>query len=176
MTENRELLINEAAELEDGKLDRLSAEVISLTRAAQKISLYYICEIGERLSEAKALAGHGGWGEWLREKVNYSQSTAENFIKIYKEYGSGQTGLFGEENSETFEKLPYTKLLALTALDPESREEFCENNDVEAASVRELKDMIARLQAKKRTSLRMCAARQRRQEKLRRTRGGKRTS
>ena len=145
MTENRELLINEAAELEDGKLDRLSAEVISLTRAAQKISLYYICEIGERLTEAKAIVGHGGWGEWLREKVNYSQSTAENFIKIYKEYGSGQTGLFGEENSETFEKLPYTKLLALTALDPESREEFCENNDVEAASVRELKDMIARL-------------------------------
>ncbi len=68
MTENREFLINEAAELEDGKLDRLSAEVISLTRAAQKISLYYICEIGERLSEAKAIVGRGGWGEWLKTR------------------------------------------------------------------------------------------------------------
>lgn len=145
MTENRELLINEAAELENGKLDRLSAEVISLTRAAQKISLYYICEIGERLTEAKAIVGRGGWGEWLKNKVDYSQSTAENFIKIYKEYGSGQIGMLGEGNSETFERLPYTKLLALAALDPESREEFCENNDVEAASVRELKDMIAKL-------------------------------
>ena len=145
MTENREFLINEAAELEDGKLDRLSAEVISLTRAAQKISLYYICEIGERLSEAKAIVGRGGWGEWLKNKVDYSQSTAENFIKIYKEYGSGQIGMLGEGNSETFERLPYTKLLALAALAPESRAELCEKHDVEAASVRELKAMIARL-------------------------------
>ncbi len=53
--------------------------------------------------------------------------------------------MLGEGNSETFERLPYTKLLALAALAPESRAELCEKHDVEAASVRELKAMIARL-------------------------------
>ena len=29
----------------------------------------------------------GTWGTWLKERVDYSQSTANNFMKIYQEYG-----------------------------------------------------------------------------------------
>ena len=132
-----------------GKLETIESEVISLTRQAQKISLYYICEIGERLVKAKELVGHGSWGQWLNDKVNYSQSTAEGFMKIYNEWGKKQISLFDDANSQTFENLPYTKLLALTSLSSEERETVARENDVEKISVRELQKIIADLKAEK---------------------------
>lgn len=140
--------MNELTISEQKKIENLEAEIITLTQQAQKVALVYICELGKRLSMAKDMVGHGNWGRWLEEKVHYSQSTAENYIKIYNEFGSDQISIFGE-NSETFQNLSYTKLLALTALTPDEREEFAENNDIESVSVRELQEMIAQYKHEK---------------------------
>ena len=45
-----------------------------------------ILEIGKRLNEAKAQLPHGEWLGWLQEKVDFSESTAQRFMRLAKEY------------------------------------------------------------------------------------------
>lgn len=96
-----------------------------------------ICQIGKLLTEAKSMVGHGGWEKYLEEKVSYSQSTANNFMRLYQEYGE-----FGP-NLQTFGNLNPSQALALLALPEGKREEFAAGHDVESMSVRELKAQIA---------------------------------
>lgn len=96
-----------------------------------------ICQIGKLLTEAKSMVGHGGWEKYLEEKVSYSQSTANNFMRLYQEYGE-----YGP-NLQTFGNLNPSQALALLALPEGKREEFAETHDVESMSVRELKAQIA---------------------------------
>lgn len=96
-----------------------------------------ICQIGKLLTEAKSMVGHGGWEKYLEEKVAYSQSTANNFMRLYQEYGE-----YGP-NLQTFGNLNPSQALALLALPEGQREEFAEAHDVESMSVRELKAQIA---------------------------------
>lgn len=96
-----------------------------------------ICQIGKLLTEAKSMVGHGGWEKYLEEKVAYSQSTANNFMRLYQEYGE-----YGP-NLQTFGNLNPSQALALLALPEGKREEFAESHDVESMSVRELKAQIA---------------------------------
>ena len=124
-------------------LETVKQEILSLTRQAQVNAVHYACEIGKRLCEAKEQVGHGAWGEWLKTEVEYSQSTAENFMKIYREYGSNQMSLFSDfSNSQTIGKLDVSKLLLLTAVPAEDREEVAEELDAENISVRELKEKL----------------------------------
>lgn len=124
-------------------LETVKQEILSLTRQAQVNAVHYACEIGKRLCEAKEQVGHGAWGEWLKTEVEYSQSTAENFMKIYREYGSNQMSLFSDfSNSQTIGKLDVSKLLLLTAVPAEDREEVAEELDAENISVRELKERL----------------------------------
>ena len=86
---------------------------------------------------------HGAWGGWLREEVEYSKSTANNFMRIFEEYGNSQMSMFGPEaKSQTLGNLPYTKALRLLAIPEEEREEFVEANHVEDLSTRELDRLI----------------------------------
>lgn len=80
---------------------------------------------------------------WLKENVNYSQSTANNFMRLYKEYGNNQGNLFTTlTNSQTIMNLDVSKALALTVLPPEEREEFVAEHDVEQMSTRDLKEAL----------------------------------
>lgn len=136
--------IIEAANVTDvteRRIEDLGSQIVTLTKQAQKVALVYICEIGERLSEAKELVGHGNWTSWLRDRCDYSQGTAENYIKIYKEFGGRQLDFFENKNEE-IKNLSYTKLLALTALNEEERTKLLNENDVEKMSVRELQTAI----------------------------------
>lgn len=96
-----------------------------------------MCQLGKLLTEAKAMVGHGGWKEYLEKEVSYSQSTANNFMRLYEAYGE-----FGP-NPQTFGNLGASKALELLALPEGQREEFAESHDVEAMSVRELRAQIA---------------------------------
>ena len=96
-----------------------------------------MCQLGKLLTEAKAMVGHGGWTEYLEKEVSYSQSTANNFMRLYEAYGE-----FGP-NPQTFGNLGASKALELLALPEGKREEFAETHDVESMSVRELKAQIA---------------------------------
>ena len=93
--------------------------------------------------EAKSLVPQGEWGKWLENNVEYSQSTAENLMKLYKEYGGNQESLFDTwTNSQTFGKLSYTQHLALLALPFSDRQEFAEANNVADMSTRQLQEAV----------------------------------
>ena len=118
-------------------------EINSLVQQAGQMLLTYAIEVGRRLTEAKSLLPHGEWGKWLEEKVNFSQSQAQNLMKIFEEYGADQISIFGAvAKSQTIGNLPYTKALALLKVPSEEREEFIETHDVEGLSVRELQKVI----------------------------------
>lgn len=130
-----------SSETDAAALHRAEVEINALTLQANQMALTYIIAIGQRLSDAKDMVEHGSWGKWCSERINYSQSTAENYIKLYKEYGAEQINLFNTP-SDKIMNLPYSKALALLAVPQEEREEFVEENEVERISVRELKDII----------------------------------
>ncbi len=138
---NKEVNIIEAENVRD--IEIVTNEINSLLSQAQCLLLTFAIEIGRRLVEAKSLLPHGEWGNWLKEKVGFSQSSANNYMKIFEEYGDEQITLFGAvPNSQTLGNLPYTKALKLLALPSEEREEFVNKNKVEDMSSRELEQAI----------------------------------
>lgn len=138
---NKEVNIVEAENVRD--IEIVTNEIKTLVSQAHWVMTKYIIEIGRRLVEAKSLLPHGEWGNWLREKVGFSQSSANNYMKIFEEYGDDQITLFGAvPNSQTLGNLPYTKALKLLALPDEEREEFVSENKVEEMSSRELEQAI----------------------------------
>lgn len=88
--------------------------------------------IGRALIEAKGQLSHGQWGEWLKNRVNFSQSTAENYMYIAREFGEGSALL----------NLPYSKVLALLSVPKEEREDFAKEHEVEDKSVSQIKQLI----------------------------------
>lgn len=111
----------------------LAAEIRSIHSQTVEIVSRAAIEIGKRLNEAKELVKHGEWKTWLEDNVNYSQSTANNFMRMAKEYG---------ENSQAVGNLSYTKALALLGVPAEEREQFAEEHDAENISARELERAI----------------------------------
>lgn len=117
----------------------IAAEIRTFTASM----LNNIIEIGRRLCEAKELIPYGSFGDWVRRETGYSVSTANNFMRIFNEYGAAQGCLFGAEaESQTFGKLSYSKALALLAVPAEERERFAEEHHVEDMSTRELQEAI----------------------------------
>lgn len=134
-----------AQELEQAERDlgAVTLEIKTLQRQAQQMILSYAIEIGRRLTEAKSLVEYGTWGAYIKEELGYSQSTANNFMRIFEAYGQEQGSLFGgEAKCQAFGNLTYTKALALLAVPEEEREEFAESHDVEGMSTRELEAAI----------------------------------
>lgn len=123
--------------------DIVAAEINTIKKNVQQIMIAGALEIGGKLVEAKGMVPYGQWGDWLASKVNYSQSTANNLMKLYNEYGGNQQSLFDTwTNSQAFAELPYTKHLALLALPFSERQEFVESNQVAEMSTRELEKRI----------------------------------
>lgn len=133
--------MNEMTTTQPGRdLTTVTSEIKFYKRQTEIAVLAGAIEIGRRLVEAKAMVGHGNWGTYLKEEVNFSQSTANNMMRLYEEYGTGQTTLFG--NSQSFMNLDPTKALKLLQIPEEEREAFVAENDVENKSVRELDELI----------------------------------
>ena len=121
----------------------ITQEIQELCRQAKTMVLMYAVEIGRRLVEAKDVLPHGAWGAWIRENTEFSQSTANNYMKLFDEYGASQITIFGATvNSQSLANLPYTKALALLAVDADEREEFAEQVGAEDLSVKELEKAI----------------------------------
>lgn len=138
MEEQKVITVKEVRDIQT-----VTTEINTLTAQYRSLTLAYAVEVGRRLEEAKSLLPHGEWGTWLSEKVSFSQRTANNLMQIFEEYGDSQITLFGAvPNSQTFANLPISKAIKLLALPSEEREEFAEENDVAAMSVRELEAAI----------------------------------
>lgn len=121
----------------------ITQEIQELCHQAKTMLLMYAVEIGRRLVEAKEVLPHGEWGKWIKENTEFSQSTANNYMKLFDEYGASQMTIFGAVvNSQTLGNLPYSKALALLAVDADEREEFAEEVGAENLSVKELENAI----------------------------------
>lgn len=124
-------------------IEMVTSDIHYAQRQGARQLLSNLIEIGRLLVEAKSMVPHGEWGKYLEERVDYSQSTANNFMKLYQEYGDKQESLFGSfANSQSFGKLTYTQALALVALPAEERQQFTEENDVAGMSTRQLEQAI----------------------------------
>lgn len=131
------------------KIATITTEIKTIVRQTQQIILTNAMEIGKRLIEAKELVPYGEWGNYLEKEVEFSQSTANNMMQLYREYGNDQQSLFGG-NSKSFGELPYTKALKLLAIPEEDREEFAKEVDIDNISTRELeKEIRARQEAER---------------------------
>ena len=133
------LPVDGVAHPEERTAQTVAVEIRTLQKQAQGIILSYAIEIGRKLEEAKAMVPFGEWGEWLKRELDYSPSTAQNLMKLFREYGDDQMSLFGGPKSQTFGDLTYSKALKLLAIpDADEREQFAAENDVEHMSVRDL--------------------------------------
>lgn len=119
--------------------EMVAAEIRALTASM----LGNIIEIGRRMCEAKEMIPYGEFGKWIKENTGYSVSTANNFMRLFQEYGNPQGCIFGAQvESQTFGKLSYSKALVLLALPAEERETFVDENNVGDMSTRELKQAL----------------------------------
>lgn len=119
-----EQIITKSAELQ-----KIEKEIIALkNQTAQNI-----IQIGYKLIEAKEKLQHGEWGVWLENKVEFSQRTANQFMRIAKEFGS---------NSQAISNLEITKVGLLLDVPTEKREEFIEKHDLKSMSTRDIKKAI----------------------------------
>lgn len=117
-------------------IETITEEILSYKHTAGES----ILEIGRRLKEAKALLSHGEWLPWLSEKVEFSERSAQNFMRLADAY----------QNPQTLADLGASKALVLLALSPVERDEFLsEKHDVRGAektvpemSARELEEAI----------------------------------
>lgn len=93
-----------------------------------------ILSIGQRLIEAKAILPHGEWLPWLTEQVEFSERTAQSFMRLAREWS----------NPQALADLGATKALALLALPPEERERFLTENHVVDGEEKAVVDMTTR--------------------------------
>lgn len=117
-------------------VNTITAEIVAITAQTNQMMVLNAIEVGRRLVEVKELIPHGEWGQYLHDEVSFSKSTANNLMKIYREYGENRTNL------QALGNLPYTKMVRLLAVPEEEREEFTQTHDVESLSTRELEQAI----------------------------------
>lgn len=93
-----------------------------------------IIEIGKRLTEAKAQLRHGEWLPWLREKVSISERSAQDFMRVAREYSK----------SAEIADLGASKALALLALPASEREGFAAEKHVVDGVEKSVSEMTAK--------------------------------
>jgi len=102
--------------MEQRPIEVITAEI----RFYKKQAVGNFIEIGHRLNEAKAQLSHGDWLPWLNDKVEFSERTAQNLMRIAREYTNPQLvsdlgmqkailmiGMGTEEEREEFASVPH---------------------------------------------------------------------
>jgi len=136
-------------------LTQLAAEINAIKNHVRETVYIATCRIGEKLLLAKGAVGHGNWGRWLKDNVDYSERTAQNIITIYKNFNNKETKLFGTvPDAELLGKLNQSQLLALSSIkDEEKRTEFMNEHKEELPdmSKQELTKALVELKEAKET-------------------------
>lgn len=121
----------------------LAAEINVIKRRTAQMCLAAAIEIGRLLCEAKEQVAYGEWGNWLENNVAYSQSQANNLMRLYQNYGEQEQLDFFEENRmDLFGSLSPSQAVALLGLPADQRREFVETHDMEQTSVRDIEQEI----------------------------------
>ncbi len=124
--------------IKNEKLEQIENEIITLKNQTAK----NIIQIGYKLIEAKEKLPHGEWGGWLSDRINFSQRTANQFMRIAKEFGS---------SPQLISNLEITKIGLLLDMPIEKRKEFIENHDLKTMTTREVKKVIKQSRNKRTT-------------------------
>lgn len=121
----------------------VEAEIVTLDQRADRIRKLAadvtrgIIEIGNELIAAKAEIGHGNFTEWLKENFDWTDRTAQNFMRVAERFG---------KNENVFGFKPST-LIQMLALPVGSEDEFIAANEaadkpVGEMSARDVKDAV----------------------------------
>ena len=109
-------------------IETITGEILEAKRAGGEA----ILTIGRCLIEAKEKLPHGEWLPWLNERVEFSERTARNFMRLAREWS----------NRQALADLGAAKALTLLALPPEEREQFVEEHNVVDMTSRQLQQAI----------------------------------
>lgn len=137
---------------EDRTIEVITGEILEAQRKGGEAVL----TIGKCLIKAKEMLPHGEWLPWLAEKVGYSEKTAQNFMRLAREFS----------NPQAIADLGATKALKLLALPPEEREKFVADHNVIDMTTRQLEQAI-RERDEARAAAEQAAAEQRAAEQAR---------
>lgn len=118
----------ETDQLECRTIEAITGEILELKQRGGEV----ILDIGRRLLEAKGMLPHGEWLPWLNERVEFSERTAQKFMRLAQKWS----------NPSALADLGATKALMLLALPEEEREEFVEDHNVIDMSTRQLEQAI----------------------------------
>ena len=77
---------NEVAVVTVVTANTLAAEIVTITNQTKQMVVMAAVEVGRRLCEAKAMVGHGEWGGYIKNMWQMSTRSAENCMKLYKEF------------------------------------------------------------------------------------------
>ena len=91
-------------------IETITGEILAAKRAGGEA----VITIGRGLIEAKALLSHGEWLSWLEERVEFSERSARNFMRLARDW----------TNRQARADLGATKALQLLALPESEREAF----------------------------------------------------
>lgn len=113
----------------------IAAEIVAITNQTKQMVVMSAIEVGKRLEEAKVLVGHGEWGSYIERECQLSHRSANNCMKLFREYRDNP-------NSQALANLSYTNAVRLLALSEEDREEIMQEHDVAQMSSRDLDKVI----------------------------------
>lgn len=120
----------------------VTAEIVMIRDNCRKVLMDSVVQIGTRLEELKQLVPQGQWTAYLTDKLGYKPSTAQNYMRIAREFGGGQVGLDGRTAADTFGSLGYSQLLPLLGMAEDEREELAEEHDLPSMSSREIAALV----------------------------------
>lgn len=123
-------------------IEIVTAEITMIRDNARKVFLESVIQIGTRLEEAKQMVPQGEWTAYLTDKLGYKPSTAQNYMRIAREFGGGQVSLTGKTAADAFGQLSYSQILPLLGMAEEEREELAEKNDLPSMSSREIAALV----------------------------------
>ena len=96
-----------------------------------------IIEIGFELLAAKSQVGHGGWADWLQNEFDWTQQTANRFMRVAERFGK-------LNNVVQFKPSTLQAMLALPAGDEEAfiEAQVQAGNPVENQSARQVQESV----------------------------------
>ena len=123
-------------------VDMVTAEIQMIQAQVKKVFYDAVIQIGTRLLEVKELVPHGEWTSYLQTRLGYKPSTAQNYMRIAKEFGDGQVSLDGTDPQTLFGQLGYAQLLPLLSLPDDERRTLAQENNLESMSSREIEELV----------------------------------
>ncbi len=128
-------------------IDMVTGEILTTRDNVKRVFFEGVIHIGRCLEEAKTMVAQGEWTDYLQCTLGYKPSTAQNYMRIAREFGDEQIKLNGKSTAEIFGGLGYSQLLPLLGLPEEEREQLAQEHDLVGMSSREIEKLKKDYQA-----------------------------